>query len=135
MAAKVGIEKGHHGQADYVSTQQAAKAERTASRFQDPEVSAEMRALAEAYRSQAEILKKEKRLERKGELRRRARTSRPLHAPLFARQRRDPNCDNDVIGEPIRGSDRKTAAEIKKHRQDNYSAVYYCLQNSRAIIN
>jgi hypothetical protein len=45
---------------------QAARAERTASRFRDPEISAEMRALAEAYRSQAEILKREKRARKKG---------------------------------------------------------------------
>jgi hypothetical protein len=44
---------------------QATKAERAASRFQDPEVSAEMTALAEAYRSQAEMLKKEKRAGKK----------------------------------------------------------------------
>lgn len=40
---------------------QAAKAERAASRLEDPEVSAEMRALAEAYRNQAEVIKRNKR--------------------------------------------------------------------------
>lgn len=44
---------------------QATKAERAANRFQDPEVSAEMRALAEAYRSQAEMMKTKKIAEKK----------------------------------------------------------------------
>lgn len=38
---------------------QAAKAERTAARFTDAEISDEMRALAKAYRSQAEVVKKQ----------------------------------------------------------------------------
>lgn len=38
----------------------AAKAEGVAVRMNDPEISAEMHAMAEAYRSQAEILKKKR---------------------------------------------------------------------------
>lgn len=39
---------------------QAAKAERTAARFGDTEISDEMRVLAKAYGAQADVVKKEK---------------------------------------------------------------------------
>jgi hypothetical protein len=39
---------------------QVDKAERAANRMQDPELAAELRTLANAYRSQAESLKKKK---------------------------------------------------------------------------
>ena len=44
---------------------QAAKADRAARNLQDPEVSFEMRALAQAYRSQAEVLKRNKKAGKK----------------------------------------------------------------------
>lgn len=52
---------------------QAAKAEVAAGRINDPELSTEMLAMASAYRSQADILKKNKKADKK----RRAKTSRP----------------------------------------------------------
>ena len=39
---------------------EAIKAERVASRVSDPEISAEMRAMADAYRGQADALKKQR---------------------------------------------------------------------------
>jgi hypothetical protein len=44
---------------------QAMKAEVAAGRINDPEISSEMLATASAYRSQAEILKKHKKADRK----------------------------------------------------------------------
>jgi hypothetical protein len=51
---------------------QAAKAELAAGRINDPEISTEMLAMASAYRSQADILKRNKRADKK----RRVKTSR-----------------------------------------------------------
>jgi single-stranded DNA-specific DHH superfamily exonuclease len=50
---------------------EAVKAEIAAGRIDDPEISTELLAMADAYRSQAEILKKNKKVDRK----RRAKTS------------------------------------------------------------
>lgn len=44
---------------------QALKAERAAEQFEDPEISGEMRALANAYRSQADIVKLKEKAARK----------------------------------------------------------------------
>jgi hypothetical protein len=44
---------------------QAAKAELTAGRINDPEISTEMLAMASAYRSQADILKRNKKADKK----------------------------------------------------------------------
>ena len=52
--------------------QQAVKAEMAAGRINDPEISTEMLAMASAYRSQADILKKNKKADKKH----RAKTSR-----------------------------------------------------------
>jgi hypothetical protein len=50
---------------------QAVKAETAASRVNDPEISTEMLAMASAYRSQADILKRNKKADKK----RRGKTS------------------------------------------------------------
>lgn len=43
----------------------AAKAEQAAARYDDPEISGEMKALATAYRSQADIVKRKEKAGRK----------------------------------------------------------------------
>jgi hypothetical protein len=50
---------------------QAVKAETAASRINDPDISTEMLAMANAYRSQADMLKRNKKADKK----RRAKTS------------------------------------------------------------
>lgn len=51
---------------------QATKAESAADRIHDPEISVEMRALANAYRKQADALKKDKKLGKSRRAKRRA---------------------------------------------------------------
>jgi hypothetical protein len=66
MTGKIGNEEVCMVKPTKYLRKQAAKAERTAGRIRDPEISAEMRALADAYRSQAETLEREKSASKKG---------------------------------------------------------------------
>ena len=54
---------------------QAAKAERTAARFGDTEISDEMRVLAKAYRTQADVVKKKEKA--KPKLSKKVRPAKP----------------------------------------------------------